>query len=677
MKAFTQIPFFRILLPFVAGILLAINKGSFYIQLFYLFVLLIPLTVFNFYTPAKRFHKWTFMLCADLILFLFGSVLVYQKDITKSDTYYANLMLHDTSVTFIASINDLPVEKTKFIKTEFSMKEMRCGTSFKQITGTIMGYFRKEDNWGLRAGQTYLIKGKLVELSAPKNPYEFDYRTYLNHKQINHTIFLNKYSCTLLPLSDKINPIWKFGLNCKDFILSRLKNSSLDPNSYAICAALITGYDDEIDRSVMDAFSHSGTLHVLSVSGLHTGLIYLALNFFFNLFDPKKKHKLMRLVFITLSLWFFALITGFSAPVLRAVLMFNLLGFGKIYFRARFSHQLNILLVSAFILLMYNPFLITDVGFLLSYFALFGLLYFQPKLSALWKTDNKFLDSLWQSVTASFAATISTLPITLFYFKQFPLWFFICNVVVVPATFLILLMAVFVVLKLNFFAILINYSIRLLIAFINLFSAKGFGFIDNIHFTFIDVVFLSLLVILISLAFHYRAYRHVLQGLLLLITWQIFSIIDSYQTKNESLLTVYNVKKKRAVSVKNKTCFSLNETDIPTFNFNIKPHFNSFNYANLDTKPFNFVLTKNQSILFLDKAGFWPEIKYPSITTLVLSNNFKLLAKDLRLFKNLKVLVSDGSNNNYVAAKTEELSRNFGLSFYNTKQRGAYLQSLQ
>lgn len=677
MKAFTQIPFFRILIPFVAGILLGIHAGPFHMQLFYFLLLLIPLTFLNFYAPAKGFHKLIFMICADLILLLFGAALVYQKDITKSHSYYGDFINPDTNLTFIATLNDLPVSKQKFIKCELAVKEIKSGNAFKQSSGTVIAYFRKSTHTHLKAGQSYLIKGNLVELSSPKNPYEFDYRTYLNHKQIYHTVFLDSSSYTLLLLSNEINPVWKFGLDCKNFILTRLRNSSLDSNSYAICAALITGYDDEIGKPVMEAFSHSGTLHVLSVSGLHTGLIYLGLNFFFNLFDPKRKHKLVRLLFVTGSLWFFALLTGFSAPVLRAVIMFNLLGFGKIYFRARYSHQLNILLVSAFVLLIYDPFLISDVGFLLSYFALFGLLYYQPGFAKLWEPENKFVDSLWQSLTASFAATLSTLPLTLFYFKQFPIWFFICNVVVVPATFLILILAVFVVCKLNIFAVLINYCIRFTIWFIELFNARDIGFIDNIHFTFADVIFSSLLIITLSIAFQYRSYQQALQSVILIIAWQLFSLGDSFQAKNESLLCVYNIKKKYAVAVKNKNSVTMSELDIPVFNFNVKPHLNSFNYAALASNPYNFVMAKNQSILFLNKVGFWPDMRYDCVTVLVISNNFKLVKKDLQVFKNLKVLVADGSNNNHVTAKTEELSRNFGISFYNTKQRGAYLQTLQ
>jgi len=677
MKALTRIPFFRIIIPFVVGCVAGIKLEPPLISAYSFFLLLIPLIFLNFYKGPSPAYKTVFMICTDLFLFLLAVFQVQQTDLNKNPNYYGNQINTDTTCTFIACINDLPVEKEKFIKCEIKILEEKNETTFIKSKGNIFAYFKKSRSaLQLKAGQTLLIKADLVELSGPKNPFEFDYKNYLRNKQIYYTAFVDSGSFSALPLEAQLNPIWQLGLTCKAFLLERLKNSSLTKNAYGISAALITGYDDDIDKPVMEAFSHSGTLHVLSVSGLHTGLIYLALNFFFNFFDRKKKYKLSRFIFITLFLWFFALITGFSAPVLRAVVMFNLLGFGRIYFRARYSHQLNILLLSAFLLLVYNPFYLMDVGFLLSYFALFGLLYFQPKLSKLWEPENKVTDSIWQSITASVAATVSSLPITLFYFKQFPLWFFVCNVVVVPATFLLLILAVFVVLRINFFALVVNGLVKALIWFINLFNSNSFGFVDNIHFTFSDVLFLSLLIILLSVAIQYRSYKSLIQSILLIIAWQIVSLVSSFNLKNESLLTVYSVKNESVVSIKNKADISINEVKPSVYNFNVRPHINSFNYVNLKTVHFNAVAKENQLTLLLNKPGFWPAIDLSKVTTLVLSNNFKLTEKDLREFENLKTLVMDASNNNYSAAKTEQLSRNFGFSFYNTKHSGAYLLAL-
>lgn len=617
------------------------------------------------------------MVMADLFLCVAGIILVQQKNIEKQALYYGNYICNDSLVSLVATVNDLPVEKEKFVKCELKVWKVRSGTGFENAEGTIYAYFKKS-NTSLRfePGQSLLLKVKLQAVAMPKNPFEFDYHAYLYNRQIYHTAFVDTFSYCTLPLNSPINPVWKAGLTCKKVLLEKLVHSGLSKHAYSICAALLTGYDADIDKTVMDAFSHSGTLHVLSVSGLHVGLIYLVLNYLIDFFDRKRQFKLKRFVCITLVLWFFALITGFSAPVLRAVIMFSLLGIGKIYFRADYKHQMNILLVSAFLLLLYNPYFINDVGFLLSYFAMFGLMYFQPKFYAVWMPKNRLVNYGWQSITASFAATLSTLPVTLFYFKQFPVWFFVCNIIVVPATFILLILAVLIVLRIKIAVIISNYLVSGLIGFINVFNHKNLGFIDNIHFTLADVFFLSLLLVLIAAAVQYKSYKLLVMSLFALITWQITALIMSCVIKNRSLLSVYNIKNNSAVSVKNTTTTYLSYQNAEAYNFHVKPHINSFNYTDVQLKKFNVVKTGSHTVVFFNTPGFLPELDYGSVTTLVLAGNYKLTSHDLSRFKKIKTLVSDGSNNDYTAGWTEKLCRNFGLDFYNTKYKGAYLLTL-
>lgn len=613
----------------------------------------------------------------DVFLLAYGIQLAGHANTSRQASFYANLADVEGAVDIIAVINDLPAEKEKTIKCSLKILKIKSDSSYKNAKGSIIAYFKKPvDVNALQAGNTLLIKTKLSEIAAPQNPYEFDYSAYLYNRQIYHTAFIDTGAFAVIPVVGMLNPLWQAGLACKKYVMARLKNSPLSDNAYNICCALLTGYDDEIDKNVMQAFSHSGTLHVLSVSGLHTGLIYLALSFLFDLLDRKQRYRLAKFIFITLVLWFFALITGFSAPVLRAVIMFNLFGLGKIYFRNDARNQVNILLVSAFILLTYNPFFITDIGFLLSYFALFGLIYFQPKLSANWQPANRLVNYTWQSITASFAATISTLPLTLFYFKQFPLWFFVCNLVVVPATFVILFLALLVVLKLNIAAVVTNYLTALLIAFINIFNSDTLGFIDRIHFLLPDVIYLTLIIVLISWAIQYRSYRLMVTGFALIIAWQFTALLVSYGLKSESLLSVYHLKKQNVVSVKNKTSAYISAVDTASYNFHIRPHLISFNYPNITTAQFNYIAMHKRSVLILNAQGSWPATDFSAITTLVLANNFKITEADLQAFRSLETIVADGSNNSYTIKKAEELSRKFGVNFYNTKTKGAYLLTL-
>ncbi|MEO6304467.1 MAG: ComEC/Rec2 family competence protein [Bacteroidia bacterium] len=677
-KVFSNIPFFRILIPFVIGILLSIHFHLQPISFLYLLILIALAFAFRVKQQQTFLTKRLFLVCLDIFFFLFAINLVSKTNLIEQNNYYGNYISSiDSATNLIVTVNDLPVEKERFIKCQVKVNEIRTDSGYQQAEGSIIAYFKKPfSSAKLKPGTTLIIKAKLLEIEPPKNPYEFDYKNYLYNKKIYHTTFIDQNAFEVLNVPIQLNTIWYHGLLIKNYILQKLKNSALSNDAYGICAALLTGYDDEIDKQVIESFSHSGTLHVLSVSGLHTGLIYLVLSFLFDLIDKKKKYKIFKFLLITVLLWCFALITGFSAPVLRAVIMFNLLGFGKIFFRADQRIQVNILLVSAFILLCYDPFFITDVGFLLSYFAVFGLLYFQPKLAMNWQPQNKIVNWFWEGTTVSFAATISTLPLTLFYFKQFPLWFFVCNIIVVPASFVILLLAFLIVLKMGFAAVVVNYLVSCLISFITFFNSAKFGFIDSIDFGFYDALFLSILIITGSLFFQYRSYRLITVSFVLLICWQLIALFVSYNSKTENLLVAYQVNKSNLLVVKNTKNATLNTLDSSQFMYHVKPHVVSFNNSELKVQDFNYIEKNDKHILLLNKKDHWPDISLKEISFLILANNFKLTSADLEAFSGLKTIIVDGSNNNYSAKKTEELCRKFDIELIKTKQQGAYILNL-
>ena len=672
MSVFKTIPFFRILIPFLVGVLAAIELNTPGIDIKWFILIFIILFLVKILVKSNLVSKFLLLFIVDCFFVFFGNNLVHIQTTSENPLYYGNLLKSDSAIQFIATVNDLPIEKEKTIKCNLTVLSVKKKHEHINVKGDLIVYLKKSlKNKQIKAGSTLAIKVKLMPVSEPKNPFEFNYKQYLNYKQIYHTAFLDSSNYEFVFIPNTISFIWQLGLKCKLYILNSLQHSLLNKNSYSICAALLTGYDDEIDKSVMEAFSHSGTLHVLSVSGLHTGLIFLVLSFLFDLVDRKKRFKLIKFFWITIVLWLFALITGFSAPVLRAVIMFNLLGIGKIYFRSDYRNQINILLFSAFILLSYNPYFIKDIGFLLSYFALFGILYYQPIFSNWWKPNSIVLKNIWQSITASFSATISTLPITLFAFKQFPIWFFICNIVVVPITFIVLLLAFFVVIHIPFADVSINFLIQYLIIFIDFFNSANFGFIDKIDFNLIDSICLAILIVFLSLSIRQKSYKKLIISFSLIIIWQFISLIDSYDSKNKSQLTIYHLKNASVFGLKNKEKVIFNVYDILNYNYHIKPHLISFNYINVEYKTFNFIKVNNFSVLILSNQKCWPKTDLEKVNSIILCNNVKLSPKDIKLFPILSMIVLDGSNNSYNIKKTEELCRKFAIKFYSTKTMGA------
>lgn len=611
-------------------------------------------------------------------LFTWGIQLVQLNTLQQTKTYYGHRLHENTTVKLIAVIDELPEIKANYVKLHLRMIKILRAQSQEPFEGNLLAYVKKsKKSLSLKAGESIFFVAKLQEIEAPKNPEEFDYRSYLFNRQIYHSAFIDSNKFVTLSVTGQMSAIWQFALDCKAAIIERYKSIGLNEEAQGICSALVTGYDNDIEQSVIQSFSHSGTLHVLSVSGLHTGLIYFLVSFIFDFFDRKKQFRLTKLILVTVLLWLFALVSGLSAPVLRAVIMFNLLGFGKMYFGHNQKNQLNILFASAFILLVFNPYYISDIGFLLSYFALFGILYFEPRISSIWKPKYKINTWIWKSASVSFAATLSTLPLTLYYFKQFPYWFFIANLVVIPITFLLLVLALVALVKLAWLSVFINHLVKILLAFINLFNNTGYAYADRINFNFSDVLWISLFIVFITLGFSRRSYRFLVTALVVLVFWNFSALILAIQTRSKIQFIVYDIKRESACALKNRNSLVYFLSDSTHYHFKLKPHFISLLNPQEKVQRFNRISYGPHQILLLQTPHFWPKAPVNEVKTVVVSNNFKLTEKDFERFGSLEQVVVDHSNNSRVVQEIEELCRKFGVSLYNTGRKGAFLKTLE
>ena len=580
--------------------------------------------------------------------------------------------LKGEAVYCLAEVSDIPVQKSKTLKVNFKLLQLKTDTAYISVKGNVIAYVQNSQlNKRIVPGSVYLLHTNFQEIKEPMNPYAFNFKSYLNNHSVYHTTYVDSNSLSVINVQMPLT-VWQAGLSIKNKIILRLKESGLSKDAYSICSALITGFDDEIDKSVLESFSHSGTLHVLSVSGLHVGLIYLVLNYVLGSIDREKKFKILQLLLISFILWGFALITGFSAPVLRSVIMFNLLGFGNIFFRNRPYNQINILVVSAFILLLYDPLLIRDIGFLLSYSALFGILYFYPKLEKLVDPQNKFVKYIWQSTAVSVSATIATLPITLMVFHQFPIWFAFANLIIVPATSFLLFLSFAALLKLSFVVWFINKATVLLISFIGIFNSDSYAFIDYVDFNWVDSVCLVIVLGSLAALILKRSYSYALLFFSFVIGWQFYSILNSYDSKSKKELVIYQIPKSGTVSVKNKTKVLVNRYDSLNYTMHVKPNLVSYNNAHINFKNFNYVSTDTIGLLILDQKNRIPENLNMKISHLLISNNAIPEAKFFDQVK-LKMLIADGSNTSYTLNKLEKICTRYQIDLYLCKNKGALI----
>lgn len=294
------------------------------------------------------------------------------------------------------------------------------------VEGEVLLYFKDSIAASrLHCGDRLRANVFLQPLPDPKNPSDFNYKRFMERRQVYAKAVIKKYE--LLP-AERIKVV-DYAFECRRILLSQL-GRYLHGQEYAVAAALLIGEDDQVDLALMHAFTATGTLHVLSVSGMHVGLIYMLLALLIGKLENKKGWRLLYFLILYLFLWAYAFVTGLSAPVVRSAMMLSLVLSGKLLERK--SPVLNTLIGSFFLLMVINPFWLLETGFQLSYLAVFGIMTLHPLLLPQLDFTRLWMHRIWELVSVSLCAQLITVPIGLMYFGQFPNYFLISNLIIIP-----------------------------------------------------------------------------------------------------------------------------------------------------------------------------------------------------------------------------------------------------
>ncbi|WBA42228.1 ComEC/Rec2 family competence protein [Hymenobacter canadensis] len=302
-------------------------------------------------------------------------------------------------------------------------------------------------------GDLWLVRGAPAPSKAPLNPGEFDYRRYLQYHQVYHQQFIHPDQYQRIGIAPP-SLLKAAAMRAARVLDGVFRQYVVARREYALASALVLGIKDDIDQETKQAYANTGTTHIMAVSGLQVGLLFGAVSGLLG-WLPGRRGPWFRLLTALLGLaviWSYAFLTGLSASVLRAAVMFTFI----IVARAsqRQTNMFNTLAVAAFCLLCYDPYLLCDVGFQLSFLAVISIVYLQPRIGAwldvknyflekqrpwqpkpvqkAWKATSWTLDKVWQATALSLAAQVATFPLGLFYFHQFPLSFLFSNLVAVP-----------------------------------------------------------------------------------------------------------------------------------------------------------------------------------------------------------------------------------------------------
>lgn len=547
-------PFIRLLAALVAGILVQGYAGFPPVLLCWLTATGIPpLLLFMLLRSSFRYRLRSLPgVGLFLLLFCAGCWLVYARDLSHA-TDWIGKNLENVALLEV-TITDAPTARPSSWKTVAAVNASRVNDRWQQSSGKLLIYFSKDclPAAGIKPGSRLLIRNRLAPVSSTGNPGAFDYRTYCASQGIFHQSFLRQGDFRAIGSStDMTFPLILY--EAREKTLAILRKYIGGRVEAGVAEALLIGYRNDLDKDIVQAYSNTGVVHIIAISGLHLGMIYGLLVALFRPFRKWKWSLIVRPVLILLVLWTFTLLTGAAASILRSAVMFSFIIIGEILNRK--TRIYNTLAASAFCLLVYDPNLLWDVGFQLSYAAVVSIIIFQQPLYRKIYIQNKLLRMIWELNSITLAAQVLTLPLILYYFHQFPNLFLFTNFIAVPLSGIILYLELILLLVCMASALalpcgkLISFLISWMNNTIERTARIPFGITDNISVTLVQAALLYALIIAIACLIFQPGKQRLFVSFLLAIFYFGLTSHNRALSKKQHCLVVYNVPKKQAIDI--------------------------------------------------------------------------------------------------------------------------------
>lgn len=433
---FKRAPFLRLILSLSAGITIQLYMPFNPLILFTAAVLPgLALLVFKKLPFRIRFrYDWLRGMALQMLVVCGGCLLVYQSDI-RHNRYYFDVLIKQGDILVGTVIEPLQ-QKARSYKTVIQIRDIIRHNTCMPAKGKLLVYLTKDSTAArLEQGDRLLISTHVMPVQFGGNPGAFDYRAYCAIQQIYKQAFLKAGTWRSLQGREE-KGIMRMILQCRNYCLHTLQQY-IGGREAGLAAALLIGYRYDLDREMVQEYTNTGIVHIIAISGMHLALIYGGLLWILRWWPRHRFSEVMKGVLIILLLWAFTLLTGGAASVLRATVMFTFITAGK-FILDRYTNIYNTLAASAFLLLCYDPRLLTDAGFQLSYLAVLSIVVCYRQIYYLVQSGRKWLDKLWDMIALTLAAQVLTLPVCLYYFHQFPVFFLPANMLAVPLSTIVL-----------------------------------------------------------------------------------------------------------------------------------------------------------------------------------------------------------------------------------------------
>jgi competence protein ComEC len=693
----SQRPFVRIVLFYIAGILaLSYTPGLAGVSINYIlsgFILALAGYAFVVFKVKRKALDWLKGLLFGFTFFFLGILISSTTGQSSSTT--------DIAPGFYAAkfVND-PELRPNFVKAEAQLLLHDTLDGNDQAAPLILIYFQRlPESDSLRYGDVIAFRGAVERVAGPLNPDEFDYQAYLLRKNITHNMYLGEGSWQYV--SHEASNIWMaYAYEVRRQLTNKLLAAGLYHEEFAVAAAILLGNDDYMETGLRQNYVFAGAMHILCVSGLHVGIIFLIFDFLLKFLNKSPKTRLVKSALLILIIWMYASVTGLSPSVQRAGLMVTVFVLSQL--TPRRKDNLNTLAFSAMMLLLINPMLLFHTGFQLSYAAVAGILILYQPIYSLFYVKDPILDKVWAITALSFAAQLATFPLAVHYFHVFPPWFWLSNLFTYPLSFLILTvgMAFMLLSWIPWVAFVLGWALGGMVFLLNwlvgLIRFLPYPGLVDLHLPVGEVILIYLLLFVGFGFFVQRNWRLLLPFMAVLVILISHETFDRwrhlhqdgavvYQLRNQTALRFYNGRhscmmlddylvrhpeKAKFVVEAAQARLGLSETQI------IPLHSDSgYGRVNSDTAYSFYYQSGKKWMVISEKSHLQPVTNPIEVDVLVVTRSPKIDTDCLFSLVSPSLIVVDGSVKDGVKDKIRKLAGDRKVSYHDTSEQGALVVS--
>jgi len=542
--------------------------------------------------------------------------------------------------------------------------------------GTLLASAKKNSNLVLYEVDDILhYWGPVRPISPPANPHQFAYDEYMETQGVYDQIQLKAEN--ILKSSKGIYSLRGKAASFQSFILQALERTSIEKKELGVLQAILLGKRDNLDSAIYEDYQNSGVAHILAVSGLHIGILLLLLQALLKPLKAIRHGPFLIMGLVLFALWSYAFFTGLSPSVVRAVTMFSFISYAL--FLNRPTSIVNILALSVFTILLIHPMFLFEVGFQMSYAAVFAIVWIYPILMKLLNPRHWFLKKVWQLFSVSLAAQAGVLPISIFYFHQFPGLFFLSNILIVPFLGILLGMGLLVIVLStinilpNFIAIFYNLLLKTMNRVVQFVGQQEQFLFDELSIDTVSLILGYLLLYFVIIGIQQRRSRWVLNIAFCILSIQLWTFYRAYNSsQKEGIIIVQQMANTGILYQKGRNLQLMSHgskrLESLVSNYAIKEFLGSIQYSRI---PNAFSFDGQQWIVIDSSAVFPANITKPVV--LLITQSPRIHLERLLASVQPEMVIADGSNYPADVARWKKSCHKIGLPFYSTNENGAYV----